>query len=144
MRKFDNLFKIILTHSVVRGLCNTRHRNICQVPAAVYNITRVSTLATCAATMARISSMSDWSYSDSKLSSLPLDPETQNYVRQVPGAVFSCVQPTPWSTPPELVSHSQEALELLDLDSKVTQTQEFLDWVAGNKVLTGSIPMAHR
>ena len=88
--------------------------------------------------------MSEWSFSDSKLSSLPLDPETQNYVRQVPGAVFSCVQPTPWTTPPELVSHSQEALHLLDLDSKVTETQEFLDWVAGNKVLTGSIPMAHR
>ena len=63
---------------------------------------------------------------------------------QVPGAVFSCVSPTPWTTPPLLVAHSKEALELLDLDQEVTETKEFLDWVAGNKVLQGSVPMAHR
>ena len=27
---------------------------------------------------------------------------------------------------------------------EVTETKEFLDWVAGNKVLEGSVPMAHR
>ena len=58
--------------------------------------------------------------------------------------MFSCVSPTPWKTAPLLVAHSQEALELLDLDQKVTVTKEFLDWVAGNKVLEGSVPMAHR
>ena len=54
------------------------------------------------------------------------------------------MSPTPWKTAPLLVAHSQEALELLDLDQKVTVTKEFLDWVAGNKVLEGSVPMAHR
>ena len=63
---------------------------------------------------------------------------------KVPGAVFSCVNPTPWKTAPTLVAHSQEALDLLDLDQEVTETKEFLDWVAGNKVLEGSVPMAHR
>ena len=58
--------------------------------------------------------------------------------------MFSCVSPTPWTTPPLLVAHSKEALELLDLDQEVTETKEFLDWVAGNKVLQGSVPMAHR
>jgi len=54
------------------------------------------------------------------------------------------VNPTPWKTAPTLVAHSQEALDLLDLDQEVTETKEFLDWVAGNKVLEGSVPMAHR
>ena len=63
---------------------------------------------------------------------------------QVPGAVFSCVRPTPWTTPPALVAHSQEALALLDLDPAVTETTAFADWVAGNLVLEGSVPMAHR
>ena len=54
------------------------------------------------------------------------------------------MSPTPWKTAPLLVAHSQEALELLDLDQEVTETKEFLDWVAGNKVLEGSVPMAHR
>ena len=104
--------------------------------------------------------MEEWSFSESKLASLPLDKETENFTRQVninklmflvsiskikvPGAVFSCVSPTPWKTAPLLVAHSQEALELLDLDQEVTETKEFLDWVAGNKVLEGSVPMAHR
>ena len=62
----------------------------------------------------------------------------------MPGAVFSCVRPTPWTTPPALVAHSQEALALLDLDPAVTETTAFADWVAGNLVLEGSVPMAHR
>ena len=95
--------------------------------------------------MTKIKSMSDWSFSSPSLSSLPLDPEPGNYVRgQVGGAVFSCVRPTPWTTPPGLVAHSQEALNLVDLDQEITETKEFLDWVAGNVVLPGSIPMAHR
>ena len=62
----------------------------------------------------------------------------------MPGAVFSSVRPTPWTTPPALVAHSQEALALLDLDPAVTETTAFADWVAGNLVLEGSVPMAHR
>ena len=94
--------------------------------------------------MSKIRSMSHWVFSESKLASLPLDQETNNYVRQVPGAVFSCCQPTPWKSSPQLVSFSREALDLLDLDESVTESQEFVDWVSGNTVLTGSVPMAHR
>jgi len=99
------------------------------------------------AKMEPIKSFKDWSFSDPKLSNLPLDPETTNFIRrQVPNAVFSVVQPTPWKTKPKLVAYSAQVIrDIFDMDpATVTQEDEFVDWVAGNTVLTGSISLAHR
>jgi len=93
-----------------------------------------------------ITSLADWKFSDPKLASLPLDKETKNNIRgNGSGAVFSLVRPTPWQSKPRLVAHSPSVLrDLLDLDPAVVQSPEFLDFVAGNLVLPGSEPMAHR
>ena len=49
--------------------------------------------------MALKTRMSEWSFSPPRLSSLPLDPVTENYVRRrVPSAVFSLCAPTPLQT----------------------------------------------
>ena len=34
--------------------------------------------------------------------------------------------------------------DILDISPEMVMEDEFVDWVAGNKVLEGSIPMAHR
>ena len=140
MKKIRTLFKLLLTQSLVDKSVKS---HTCR-PGPVLPVILARNLSLSCPTMTKIRSMSDWSFSDPKLASLPLDPEPRNYVRQVGGAVFSCVPPTPWTTPPVLVSHSQEALDLLDMEQEITKTKEFLDWVAGNVVLPGSIPMAHR
>ncbi len=49
---------------------------------------------------------------------LPADPEASNFRRQVAGAVFSRVQPTP-VVGPELVAYSKEVAQLLDLPEDV-------------------------
>lgn len=90
-------------------------------------------------------SMSEWSFSEPLLASLPLDKDPTNSVRRVQGAVFSTVSPTPWKGQPVLVCASDEVLtDLLDLHPTVAETKAFTDWVGGNSVLPGSVPMAHR
>ncbi len=49
--------------------------------------------------------MSEWSFSDPLLASLPIDPETENFIRRhVPKAILSQVRPTPFKTKPKLVA----------------------------------------
>lgn len=90
--------------------------------------------------------LSEWSFADPKLASLPLDPELDNYVRRfVPKVIFSQCQPTPMKTPRKLVAVNDEVLKhILDMDPQIRHDPEFVDFVSGNKVLEGSIPMAHR
>jgi hypothetical protein len=53
--------------------------------------------------------------------------------------------PTPSKTKVKLVYYSEDALvSILDMDPSITKICEFLDFVAGNKVLPSSIPFAHR
>jgi uncharacterized protein YdiU (UPF0061 family) len=56
------------------------------------------------------------------------------------------VAPTPFKSRPKLVACSADVLrDLLDLDPEsVTASADFLDWVAGNSVLPGTTPLAHR
>ena len=90
--------------------------------------------------------LDDWQFSQSKLVHLPLDLEKQNYVRRnVRDAIFSVVIPTPLSTELNMVSCSENALEnILDMDPSIAETSDFIEFVAGNKVLSSSIPLAHR
>ncbi|XDV28989.1 hypothetical protein PO909_032173 [Leuciscus waleckii] len=77
------------------------------------------------------------------LKQLPLDPSTEPGVRQVRGACFSRVQPTPLKNP-KFVSVSGPALALLGLDAdEVLKDPLGPEYLSGSKVLPGSEPAAH-
>ena len=76
------------------------------------------------------------------LRSLPIDKETQNVIRQVEGACFTLVDPTPVINP-TLVSYSANALSLLDLPQSEATRPEFVQYMSGNKLLGGSQTAAH-
>jgi serine/tyrosine/threonine adenylyltransferase len=72
---------------------------------------------------------------------LPGDPDTRNTRRQVLGACYSRVKPTPVAAP-RLVAHSPEAAQLLDLSEKTCTSSHFAQVFAGNRLLTGMDPYA--
>jgi serine/tyrosine/threonine adenylyltransferase len=72
---------------------------------------------------------------------LPGDPVTTNSRRQVFKACYSRVLPTSVANP-ELVAHSQEVLELLDLDIDPYSDKAFAEVFGGNRVLDGMDPFA--
>lgn len=76
------------------------------------------------------------------LRSLPIDPREDNVQRQVRGACFSKVTPTPVKNP-KVVAHSASAMALLDLPESEIQRSEFAEYFAGNKLLPGSQTAAH-
>jgi len=91
--------------------------------------------------------MEDWNFSEPTLSNLPMDHELENFVRRnVPKVIFSQVRPTPFVKERKLVAHSSEAMgDILDMDPTVmSEDPMFVDFVAGNHVLEGSIPISHR
>lgn len=83
-------------------------------------------------------------FDNSALKNLPLDPVEKNYVRRnVKGAVFSKVMPSPVENP-RIVAFSGSALELLDVDTeKAVKDTKFAEYFSGNTLLTGSEPAAH-
>lgn len=104
--------------------------------------------------------MKNLHFDNSALKSLPLDPVKENFVRRnVRGACFSLVDPTPVSNPKcvqktfavvmlahnghRLVAHSPEALALLDLDDKATEDPLFTQVFSGCTKLPGSETAAH-
>lgn len=72
---------------------------------------------------------------------LPADPETANHPRQVLGACYSRVKPTPVASP-QLVAYSQEVSELLDLSEETCKSNHFTKVFAGNRLLTAMDPFA--
>jgi hypothetical protein len=54
------------------------------------------------------------------LRALPIDPVTENYVREVKNACFSRVAPTPLKNP-AMVVYSESAMGLLDLNNQELQ-----------------------
>lgn len=77
------------------------------------------------------------------LKQLPLDPSTEPGVRQVRGACFSRVQPTPLKNP-KFVAVSGPALALLGLDAdEVLKDPLGPEYLSGSKVMSGSEPAAH-
>eukprot|EP00879_Flechtneria_rotunda_P008243 GHRR01008636.1.p1 GENE.GHRR01008636.1~~GHRR01008636.1.p1 ORF type:complete len:661 (+),score=285.14 GHRR01008636.1:210-2192(+) len=65
-----------------------------------------------------------------------------NQTTPVRGAIYVFVNPTPLRSP-SLVAASDEALLLLGLDPSEADRPEFVEAVAGNKILPGSQPAAH-
>jgi hypothetical protein len=58
----------------------------------------------------------------------PLDPITENHVREVRNAVFSKINPTPLKTTVKLAGVSADALgAILDLDVEVAKSQDFVE-----------------
>jgi uncharacterized protein YdiU (UPF0061 family) len=88
------------------------------------------------------STLESLNFDNLALRSLPIDPEKENFIRQVSGACFSKVKPTPVSNP-ELVAASIPALSLIDLDPKEIERTDFVEFFSGNKLLPGSDPAAH-
>jgi serine/tyrosine/threonine adenylyltransferase len=74
---------------------------------------------------------------------LPGDPDTSNRTRQVRGAAFSRVQPTPVAAP-RTVAWSTEVADLLGLDPELCRSDDFAQVFSGNRVPEGADPFAMR
>ncbi|MFW6067190.1 MAG: protein adenylyltransferase SelO [Myxococcota bacterium] len=72
---------------------------------------------------------------------LPADPEEANFRRQVRGACYSRVAPTPVARPRLLVL-VPEVAELLGLPPEVGEDPRFVEAMAGNRLLPGMEPYA--
>ena len=70
------------------------------------------------------------------LRELPGDPETRNISRQVLGAVWTRVAPTPVAAP-RLLAHSREVAQQLGLDESQLASPEWVNALAGNGLLPG-------
>jgi uncharacterized protein YdiU (UPF0061 family) len=70
---------------------------------------------------------------------LPADPEKRNFRRQVAGACYSWVQPTPVKAP-ELVAYAPEVASLLGLPNQ--PDADLTAVLAGNRLLPGMAPHA--
>jgi len=67
---------------------------------------------------------------------LPADLQTEPGTRQVQGAAYSLVSPTPVGNP-GLLAYSPEVADLLNLDVSDIGSREFLDAFSGNALLPG-------
>lgn len=72
---------------------------------------------------------------------LPGDPDPRNAIRQVHGACWSDVLPTPVAAP-RLLAHSREMAALLELDEADLRTPEMAAVLGGNALLPGMQPYA--
>ena len=72
---------------------------------------------------------------------LPGDREPKNFRRQVQGACYSRVTPTPVAAP-RLLAYATEVAELLDLNSVDCESPLFADVFGGNRVLADMDPFA--
>ena len=92
-------------------------------------------------------SLSEWTFStpNQLAASLPIDPIEKNHVRWVSKCIFSRVRPEPLTKDLQLAAVSQDALTgLLDMDPNVQEDPLFIKFAAGNELLPGSEPLAHR
>lgn len=72
---------------------------------------------------------------------LPADPETDNFRRQVTGACYSRVKPTPVANP-ALVAYSREMAEELGITASDIHSDRFAQVFAGNDLVEGMDPFA--
>ncbi len=72
---------------------------------------------------------------------LPGDPEHGAQRRQVHGALYSRVQPTP-VVAPQLLAHAREVAALLGIDESEVATPRFAQVFAGNALIEGMTPYA--
>jgi len=70
------------------------------------------------------------------LRALPIDPSTEIRSREVLGACYSRVSPTP-VVKPETLAVAREVADLLELDADFVKSDEFAQVFAGNRLLPG-------
>ncbi|WP_375773084.1 YdiU family protein [Archangium gephyra] len=75
------------------------------------------------------------------IDSTPGDPLQDARPRQVHGALWSKVQPTPVPAP-RLVAYSKEVVELLGLDEETLRSAGFVQVLSGNALWPGMVPYA--
>ncbi|XP_049737744.1 protein adenylyltransferase SelO-like isoform X4 [Elephas maximus indicus] len=126
-----------LLQSVLEGSVNFTHLTCNQSKQHQGSCEREAKLA---------SSFDFWTLScENTIAMLPVDPVKENYVRKVKNCIFSVAFPTPFKSRVRLVAVSKEVLEgILDLDLSVSETDDFIQLVSGEKIVFGSIPLAHR
>lgn len=78
------------------------------------------------------SCLEDLRWSPTFTQELPADPSAENRVRQVHGAMFSYVQPTPTGTEPNLVAFSASTSRLIGLEKSEAMRPEFAMVFSGN------------
>ncbi len=88
-----------------------------------------------------LTSLDAISFDDSFVRSLPADPSQAASCRQVQGACYSLVTPTPVKAP-TLLAWSAEAGELLGIARPSENTGPLVDVLGGNRVLPGMRPFA--
>jgi uncharacterized protein YdiU (UPF0061 family) len=74
---------------------------------------------------AKISNLDDLIFDNRFICELPADAETINDRRQVIGACYSRVMPTPVANP-QRVAYSREVAELFDLTTDVCESDDFI------------------
>src|ERR1700680_5241780 len=82
-------------------------------------------------------------FDDSFIRALSSDPETRNFVRQVPGVNYSRVTPTGVSAP-RLLAWSADCAALLGLTRPRNDTDAAVEILAGNRLLPTMQPYAAR
>ena len=85
--------------------------------------------------------MTDLRFDNRFVRELPADPEAGRHVRQVHGACYSRVEPTPVRAP-TLLAWSPEVAALLGIDEADIRSQDFAEVFAGNALLPGMEPYA--
>ena len=83
-----------------------------------------------------ISHLDQLTFDNRFIRELPADPDTVNKRRQVIGACYSRVLPTPVAKP-RLVAYSKEVAELLNLTTEVCESEDFIQVFAGNRLAAG-------
>ena len=91
--------------------------------------------------MSLLTRLSRLQFDNRLVSELPADEELKVYPRQVLGAAYSLVPPTPVKNP-QLVCAAAEVARLLDLTEDVFSENDFVQVFAGNKQLAGMQPHA--
>ena len=88
-----------------------------------------------------------WDFAGDQIlvSSFPVDPIRQNYVREVRNALFSAVSPIPLKESPLLAAVSEDVLMyIMDLDPFHINNTKFVNFASGIIILPGTEPLCHR
>ena len=88
-----------------------------------------------------MSGLNSLSFDNTFTRELPADPTQANYVREVSGACYSRVSPTPVARP-TLVAHSREVSDDLGLSMDDVASDAFARVFVGNELLPGMDPHA--
>ncbi len=91
--------------------------------------------------MKKIHKLDNLTFDNRFVEQLPADSEEGNACRQVIGACYSRVQPTPVQDPKTIIV-AREVADLLDLSEEVCMTQDFTHIFSGNRLAKGMQPYA--